>query len=217
MFVYDYMRRSRIGQPEVILCEEKPISALKHIIKELHRSNEHSVLFTRLTEEQYSLLESLPKNFDYDALSRTAIMNGCLPAVKGSVAVVSAGTSDIMVSREAKRTLSFLGIEAVLYEDVGVAGLWRLEEKLESIQSNDIVIVIAGMDAAIISVLGGLVSIPVIAVPTSIGYGMAQNGESALRSILCSCAQGIVTVNIDNGFGAACAAARILSAMNPKI
>ena len=123
----------------------------------------------------------------------------------------AAGTSDASVASEAARTLTFSGVKCQTIVDVGVAGLWRLEARLDEIRQADIVIAVAGMDAALVSVLGGLVAAPVIAVPTSVGYGVAAGGSAALHSSLASCAQGVTVVNIDNGFGAACAAVRMLS------
>jgi NCAIR mutase (PurE)-related protein len=160
---------------------------------------------------------NLPKDVqngvDYHAHSRTA-WGEKLPVRKcGRVAVVSAGTSDGAVAWEAGRTLTYLGIDHTMFEDCGVAGLWRLTERISQINEHDAVIVTAGMDAALASVLGGLTPKPVLAVPTSVGYGVGKNGESALRSMLASCAPGISVFNIDNGYGAACAAARIVSAL----
>ena len=126
------------------------------------------------------------------------------------VAVVSAGTADGAVAWEAARTLTYLGIRNTVIEDCGVAGLWRLLERVEEINEHDVVIVVAGLDAALASVMGGLTAKPVLAVPTSVGYGMAGQGEAALRSMLVSCAPGVPVLNIDNGYGAACAAVRIL-------
>ena len=129
-----------------------------------------------------------------------------------AVAVVAAGTSDVPVAREALRTLHYQGRGATLIADVGVAGLWRLTQRVEEIRAHLVVIVAAGMDAALPSVVGGLVASPVIAVPTSVGYGVAEGGHTALNSVLASCAPGITVVNIDNGYGAACAALRLLHA-----
>jgi NCAIR mutase (PurE)-related protein len=130
---------------------------------------------------------------------------------------VAAGTSDQQVATEAARTLEFSGVETNTIVDVGVAGIWRLEARLDEIRAADIVIAVAGMDAAIVSVLGGLVGAPIIAVPTSVGYGVAAGGTTALNSALASCAQGVAVMNIDNGFGAACAAIRMLSLLGPKL
>ena len=215
---YDYERVQRTGMPEAIFCEGKNIVSLVDIAEELLGRPESPLLFTRLGTEQ---LEAFPariaQHIDYDMLSRTATMNGRMPKRSGSVAVVTAGTSDLSVAEEASRTLEFMGIESpVRITDVGVAGLWRLENRLNEIRACDIVIVVAGMDAALASVMGGLVEKPVIGVPTSVGYGVASDGHSALHSMLCSCAQGIVVTNIDNGFGAACAALRILNSSRDK-
>ena len=128
------------------------------------------------------------------------------------MAVVSAGTADGFVTWEAARTLAYLGIEHRVFEDCGVAGLWRLTERLEEINDCDAVIVVAGLDAALASVLGGLTPKPVFGVPTSVGYGVAESGRAALASMLTSCAPGVAILNIDNGYGAACAAARVINA-----
>ncbi|KAG1648109.1 Pyridinium-3,5-biscarboxylic acid mononucleotide synthase [Nymphon striatum] len=143
---------------------------------------------------------------DYDVESRTARLGGRLPKRPGSIAVIAAGTSDVPVAREAVRTLEFSGVEFAEFFDVGVAGLWRIEACIDEIRTHDAVIVAAGMDAALVSVLGGLLAAPIIAVPTSVGYGVATGGHTALNASLASCAQGVTVVNIDNGFGAACAA-----------
>ena len=132
------------------------------------------------------------------------------PAGTARVAVVTAGTSDAGPAREAVRTLAFNGHATTLIMDIGVAGLWRLTERVDEIAAHPVVIAVAGMDAALPSVLGGLVGSLVIAVPTSTGYGAARGGETALASCLTSCAPGIVVCNIDNGYGAACAAMRML-------
>jgi NCAIR mutase (PurE)-related protein len=169
-------------------------------------------LFTRMSSDQLVVVERAANaEVDFDAESGTGFLHGTLPPRTGSVAVVTAGTSDLRVAREASRTLEFLGITCGCVADVGVAGLWRLQARIGEIRTADVVIVVAGMDAALASVVGGLVDAPVIGVPTSTGYGAARGGETALHSMLCSCAQGVVVVNIDNGFGAGCAAARILA------
>jgi len=151
---------------------------------------------------------------EFDPLSRTAILGQPHRArLTAPVAIVMAGTSDLPVGREAARTLAFAGQPYREYSDVGVAGLWRLLERIEDIRSSPVVIVAAGMDAALVSVVGGLVSSAVIALPTSVGYGVAKGGATALHAALASCAPGISVVNIDNGYGAACAALRISRAM----
>lgn len=168
------------------------------------------MLFTRLEQEMYDLLEArLPGFLDYDPVARTAF---CQLSVQESVsdefAVVTGGSSDVPVAREALRTLQFYGHNALEINDVGVAGLWRLNERLPELENKKVVICIAGMDAALPTVLGGLIPGLIIAVPSSVGYGAARGGETALNSLLCSCAPGLVVVNIDNGYGAACAAIR---------
>jgi NCAIR mutase (PurE)-related protein len=166
-----------------------------------------------MTSDQRVVVEhAAGVELDFDAESGTGFLHGTLQTRPGSVSVVTAGTSDLQVANEAARTLEFLGIANACIADVGVAGLWRLQARIQEIRAADVVIAVAGMDAALTSVLGGLVAAPIIGVPTSTGYGAARNGETALNSMLCSCAQGVLVVNIDNGFGAACAAARILTA-----
>ena len=210
---YDYARLARVGMPEAVLCLGKTTSQLRAIVSELIDRPDNPVLFTRMTESHYQAAREIAgESLDYDAESATAVLHGYLPARDGTVAVVTAGTSDIPVAAEACRTLEFLGVKATCIVDVGVAGLWRLMERVDEFSACDVVIVVAGMDAALASVVGGLTSQPVIAVPTSTGYGAAANGDTALRAMLTSCAQGVTVTNIDNGFGAACAASRILTA-----
>ena len=170
------------------------------------------LLLTRIDAET---LENLPpklsRQIDYEPLSRTGFFGTVeAPTGKAEIVVITAGTSDVRVSREASRTLSYYGVPCLEIADVGVAGLWRLLERIEEIKRHRIVIVVAGFDAALPSVVGGLVPGLVIAVPTSTGYGAARGGETALFSSLVSCAPGVVVVNIDNGYGAACAALRAL-------
>lgn len=209
---YDDERLQRIGMPEAVLCDSKEPHHLIAIIKELAAAHLSPVLFTRLDADR---LRALPRDLaellDYDAESRTAVLHGPMPPRPGLVTLVSAGTSDLGVAREAERTLHFLGIATQSIADVGVAGLHRLLGRIEELRQADVIIAVAGMDAALASVVGGLVSQPVIGVPTSTGYGAAHQGVTALNAMLTSCAQGVVVTNIDNGFGAACAASRILA------
>lgn len=211
--IFDYLRHHRIGLPESVYCEGKHVDSISRLITELAEKAAHPVLFTRLVRTQLDLLDqSLVDLLDYHELSATAYLNGVFPEIeRGSVAIVAAGTSDLSVALEAGRTLSYLGIANAVYADVGVAGLWRLQERITDINSHDVVIVVAGMDAALASVMGGLTSRPLIAVPTSVGYGVAEGGATALNSMLASCAAGLLVTNIDNGYGAACAAFRIIS------
>ncbi|MDR1314777.1 MAG: nickel pincer cofactor biosynthesis protein LarB [Deltaproteobacteria bacterium] len=214
--LFDHDRPGRIGLPEAVLSEGKTPEALAGLLAAFRKGCGRPVLFTRLSPDVFGSLDAdLRASYDYDPVSRTAFGER-LPARDPSLdaAVVSAGTSDAPVSRECARTLSYLGFKAVLYEDSGVAGLWRLSGRLEAINSHKVVVAVAGLDAALASVLGGLTPRPVVAVPTSTGYGLARGGESALASMLLSCSPGITVVNIDNGYGAACAAARILNLLD---
>jgi NCAIR mutase (PurE)-related protein len=207
--VFDYARSERIGMPEAVFCEGKDEAALSALVVELAARPDHPTLFTRMSADQHdSLPAGLP--LDYDRRSRTAFLNGRLPARDGRVTVLTAGTADLPVAAEAARTLEFMGVAPRTIADVGVAGIWRLLDRVPDLQECDLLIVVAGMDAAIVSVVGGLVRVPIIAVPTSVGYGVAAGGQSALHSMLSSCAQGVVVTNFDNGFGAACAALRMI-------
>jgi len=200
--------------PEAIFSECKPLPALKELMARFTKGSGEPVLFTRLPKASFHAMpEEIRNGYDYDELSRTA-WGDSMPTRKGSVAIVSAGTGDGYVAWEAARTLMFSGIHCDVYEDCGVAGLWRLGKKLEEISQTEVVIVTAGLDAALASVLGGLLPQPIIAVPTSVGYGIARSGKCALSSMLVSCAPGISVMNIDNGYGAACAALRILNTLH---
>ncbi len=214
MHVPDHDRTSRIGMPEAVLCSPKSDGQLAAILVD-HVERGAPTLFTRLAVDRLDAVlagASVDASaIDHDAISSTAIVGGTLTARPGRVAIVAAGTSDQAVAAEAARTLTFSGIDATQYVDVGVAGLWRLEARIDEIRHADVVIVVAGMDAALVSVLGGLVANPIIAVPTSVGYGVAAGGSTALHSALATCAQGVAVMNVDNGFGAACAAIRILN------
>lgn len=196
--------------PEAVLCGPKSARQVRSIVEELAGSTHEPLLLTRLADDQLAALPAdLVARLDDDRVSQTAFLNGVCPRRRGSVAVVAAGTSDASVAAEAARTLTFSGVASELIIDVGVAGLWRLEARLDDIRRADVVIVVAGMDAALVSVVGGLVGAPIVAVPTSVGYGVATGGGTALNSALASCAQGVTVVNIDSGFGAACAAVRM--------
>jgi pyridinium-3,5-biscarboxylic acid mononucleotide synthase len=212
ILVYDSDRVARIGMPEAVFCLNKPSDDVVRIVESLDAPGVGPVLFTRMCEQQYeAATERTHATLDYDPLSQTAFLNGCLPERDARVGIVAAGTSDRSVAVEAQRTLQFLGISTRLHIDVGVAGLWRLLDRVDDLRSEQVLIVVAGMDAALASVVGGLVGCPIIAVPTSTGYGAAHDGQTALNAMLASCAQGVVVTNIDNGFGAACGAARILA------
>lgn len=205
----DIERRERLGFDEAILCAGK---STEHLTAILEQAGNDSLLLTRLDAAALKALPpALGKKIDYEPLSRTGFFGSVAePAGTVETAIVTAGTSDVRVSREAARTLAYYGTPCLEISDVGVAGLWRLMERIEEIKRHRIVIAVAGLDAALPSVIGGLVPGLVIAVPTSTGYGAARGGETALFASLVSCAPGVVVVNIDNGYGAACAALRVL-------
>ena len=210
----DFQRGERIGFDEAILCQGKTLEHLTEILATA-RARKAGFLLTRLSEEQLAALSASDRaELDYEPVSRTAYFGTPKPeAGSPRIAVLAAGTSDAHVTREIQRTLTWSGVPSTLFADVGVAGLWRLINRLEAIREHSIAIVVAGMDAALPTVLGGLFGGVVIGVPTSTGYGVAQGGHTALNSILASCAPGVVTLNIDNGYGAACAAMRVLHSM----
>jgi NCAIR mutase (PurE)-related protein len=211
VLVYDRGRAARIGLPEAVFCLDKHVDDVVEIAARLTNSIVGPVLFTRMSERQHSaVVDRTNAPLDYDEMSGTAFLNGTMPKRTGRVGIVTAGTSDRSVALEARRTLEFLGIDTTLYVDIGVAGLYRLLNRVDELRRETVLIAVAGMDAALASVVGGLVACPVIGVPTSTGYGASRGGETALNAMLASCAQGVVVTNIDNGFGAACAAARIL-------
>lgn len=210
-FRLDWERASRTGTSEAVLCDPKSAAQVDAIVAHAMELGK-ALLLTRLEPRKFDGLSTpVREALDYDAVTRTAIL-GPLPAARGigRVAIVCAGTSDIPVACEAARTLAFEAETATLVADVGVAGLWRLTERLDEIRQHRVVIAVAGMEGALFSVLTGLVSCAVVAVPTSIGYGVTEGGRTALYSALASCASGLSVVNIDNGFGAAHVALRIL-------
>ncbi len=211
--LFDHSRTARIGLPEAVFCQGKDTEILRELVREFH-FNKNPILFTRLKQEVYQCFsEEEQKALNYHALSATAYTRALPQRTKGKVAIVSAGTADASVALEAARTLEYLGIEHSLFLDNGVAGLWRLTSHLDAINAHDVIIVVAGLDAALASVLGGLTSKPIYAVPTSVGYGIAEKGNVALGSMLASCAPGVPVMNIDNGYGAACAAVRVLNTL----
>lgn len=209
----DTNRRERIGFDEAILCARKSDQQLAVIMDKLV-ADESAALMTRLeTEVVGRFTDDHNDRLDYDPISKTGFFNWSAPESAGyaTVAVVSAGSSDMPQAAEVIRTLTYLGVQSDQYIDIGVAGLWRLLEQVETLQKYPAVVAIAGMDGALPSVLGGLIPGSVICLPTSTGYGAARGGETALNAALASCAQGLSVVNIDNGYGAACAAFRIVN------
>ena len=207
----DFARDARTGLDEAVLCASKSVGHLVTILDQV-KERGRRILLTRLLAEQYEQLPEAHRTaIDYEPLSRTGYFGGTHELkTEIQVAVVCAGTSDVSVAREAARTLRYYGEGAAEISDVGVAGLWRLLERIEEIRKHRVVIAVAGMDAALPTVIGGLVSGVVIGVPTSVGYGVATGGQTALNAMLASCSSGLVVTNVDNGFGAACAALRIL-------
>ncbi|MFB6319538.1 nickel pincer cofactor biosynthesis protein LarB [Saccharicrinis sp. FJH54] len=205
----DTDRLKRTGIPEVIYAEGKTVDQVVKIAERLHQKG-IDILATKATEEMYELVRSVIPHASYNKLAKTiTYKHKDEPLNEGYIAIVAAGTSDMPVAEEAAETARFLNNRVETVYDVGVAGIHRLFNKLKIIQDARVVIVVAGMEGALASVVGGLVSKPVIGVPTSVGYGASFNGISALLTMLNSCASGISVVNIDNGFGAACQASLI--------
>ena len=221
----DTGRGERVGLDEAIFCAGKTAGQIEFILREA-RGRGAGLLLTRLDEERLNALSADTRAaLDYDPLSRTAFFgaartNAGTGTSTGTreprVAILSAGTSDVAAAREAQRTLAWYGEAAAEFYDVGVAGLWRLTDRLDELRRFPVLIVAAGMDAALLSVVGGLVRGCVIGLPTSVGYGVASGGHTALNAMLASCAPGVAVVNIDNGYGAACIALRMLRAFAPQ-
>lgn len=208
-FTLDFARPERIGLEETVYAAGKSAEQIDAILAAAEARGA-GLFLTRLDPDKRARLTHV---LDYCPVSRTAVLGRPRPvAGPARVAIVAAGTSDVPVAREAERTLAYAGLASTLVADVGVAGLWRLQRRLDEIRAHPVVICAAGMDAALPSVLGGLVPGALIAVPTSVGYGVAAGGRAALDAVLASCAPGITVCNIDNGYGAACAAMRILHA-----
>lgn len=206
----DLDREERCGFPEFIYGEGKTTEQLLGI---MHRLNElgKPVLATRVRADSVTAILAAFPEAEHDALAATVRIIRPMPKKQGRVCVICAGTSDLSVAREALVTVQVCGYECDLIPDCGVAGLHRLVSKLERLRTADVVIAAAGMEGALPSVTAGLLSCPVIALPTRVGYGASLGGITALLAMLSSCASGVTVVNIDNGFGAACAAVRILS------
>ena len=204
-------REQRIGMDEAIFAAGKSAVQLHAIVADALATGARR-LFTRLSSAQYDQLsEAHRAALDFDPISRTAMLGERRKiGDTAQIAVVTGGSSDLPVSREAIRTLAYYGEPSVHLPDMGVAGLWRLLDHVEALQRMRVVIVAAGMEGALPSVVGGLVRGAVIALPTSVGYGVAEGGRAALNSALASCVPGLMTVNIDNGYGAACAALRVM-------
>jgi len=198
----DSTREQRVGYPEVIYCEGKSLGQIRGIVSSMLKG-ESNILATRADEGTYHSIKDICNEAVYNETARTVTINRKkIECPKTYISVVTAGTADLPVAEEAIETAKILGNEVRLFADVGVAGLHRLMNNLADIKKAKVIIVVAGMDGALPSVLGGLVGKPVIAVPTSVGYGASFKGLSALLSMLNSCAGGVCVMNIDNGFGA---------------
>ncbi len=204
----DLHRKLRSGFPETVYCQGKPDQYLADIFDTLYREN-GEVMGTRATEQQYLLVKERIPGIIYDPVSRILKAEPEGKERKGCVAVCTGGTADIPVAEEAAQTAEFFGCYVDRIYDVGVAGIHRILSKREQITRANCVITIAGMEGALGTVVAGLVENPVIAVPTSVGYGASFHGLSALLTMINSCANGISTVNIDNGYGAGYLAAQI--------
>ncbi|MBM4157041.1 MAG: nickel pincer cofactor biosynthesis protein LarB [Lentisphaerae bacterium] len=205
----DLDRHRRCGVPEVIFCPGKSVEQIIAILRRMTDAG-HNVLASRISPEQArTVREALPAAVHHEAARCLTLDVAPLPEPKGLVAVVTAGTSDIPVAEEAALTASRMGARVERIFDVGVAGLHRLMKHLDVLRTSRAIVVVAGMEGALPSVVGGLVDRPLIAVPTSVGYGVNLGGLTTLMAMLNSCVPGISVVNIDNGFGAGVAAAMI--------
>ena len=209
---FDFERRNRIGLFEAIWGKNKNINQLTRIIKEV-REKKEVVFITRINKEKASYLLKIYKEAKYVEEANCFILGENINKMtfKKKVAIISGGSSDLSVTLEAKLALEMYGVCCKTFIDVGVAGLHRLMSQIENINKYDILIVCAGMEGALATVIGGLMGQPIIAVPVSVGYGVSEDGKTALNSMLASCSPGISVMNIDNGYGAAMAALRIIN------
>lgn len=204
----DTQREMRSGYPEVVYCSGKADEHLLRIFETLYREN-GEVLGTRASKEQYELVRQSIPEISYDEISHILKIERPGKQRKGLIAVCTAGTADIPVAEEAAQTAEYFGNQVERIYDVGVSGIHRLLSKMDTIRLANCVVAVAGMEGALASVIGGLVERPVIAVPTSVGYGANMGGISALLTMINSCANGIAVVNIDNGYGAGYMASQI--------
>ena len=208
---FDFQRRERIGLIEAIWGADKSIDQLKRVSKEVLEKKE-VVFITRIDKEKAKHLLDMYEDAIFNEEANCLRIGENLKKIstEKKVAIISGGSSDLAVTLEAKFSLEIYGVSCQSFIDVGVAGLHRLFSEIEEINKYDVLIVCAGMEGALATVIGGLLPQPIIAVPVSIGYGVSKNGETALNSMLSSCAPGISVMNIDNGYGAAMAALRII-------
>lgn len=205
----DHHREMCTGYPEIIYCEGKSVEQVREIFSVMSE-NENNVFGTRANQEMYEAVKNISKDVVYFPVARIISLQKKKPPVtENRIAIITAGTSDMPVAEEAAITAELLGNKVLRIYDAGVAGIHRLVDKMPEIRNCRVIIVIAGMEGALASVVGGLVDKPVIAVPTSVGYGANFGGISALLAMLTSCSTGVTVVNIDNGFGAGFAASMI--------
>jgi len=205
----DVHRELRQGAPEAVLAEGKAPEQVARIVEAMVEAGAGSVLVTRASDEVRAAVREVAPDVEEDAGARAVWVARGVPEKRGLVVIVSAGTSDGPVVHEARIRAELLGTTVLTHEDVGVAGVHRLAEALPDIERADCVIVVAGMDGALASLVGGLAAAPVIGIPTSVGYGSAHGGQTALNAMLASCAAGLAVVGIDDGLGAGTIAARI--------
>jgi hypothetical protein len=208
----DTHRELRQGAPEAVLAEGKTPEQVARIVQSLLEAGASHVLVTRADEHVRAAVRNAAPAADEDARARAIWISRAIRDPAGRTVLVSAGTSDGPVLHEARVTAELLGTKVAVHEDIGVAGLHRVLAVLPDLRQADCVIVVAGMDAALASVVAGLISAPVIGVPTSVGYGSADHGRTALNAMLSSCAPGLAVVGIDDGFGAGTIAARVARA-----
>lgn len=196
----DHNRKERTGESEVVFCQSKPDEFLAKIYQSIYKAD-GEVLGTRASKEQYELLKSSIPTIQYDNISKILKIEKAKERI-GKIAICTGGTADVPVAEEAAQTAEFFGSKVERIYDVGVAGIHRLLSQKDKLEDANCIIAVAGMEGALASVIGGLAKVPVIAVPTSVGYGANLGGIAALLSMLNSCSNGIATVNIDNGYGA---------------
>lgn len=203
---FDFSRRTRLGFPEIVYGEAKSVDQLRRIVAQCREQN-HPVLISRCQPEKALALEG----GRYEEVARTWVWNPLPePSTGGKVAILSGGTADAPVVAECANTLEFLGVHCQSFQDVGVAAIQRFLNHLHELADFHVLIVVAGFEGALASVVAGQCAQPVIGVPTSVGYGVATGGAAALHAMLASCANGLMVMNVDNGVGAALAAKRIL-------
>ena len=210
-FIIDEEREERVGFPEIVYGRSKPLEIVRNILNHYKEKGENT-LITKLQKAKADvLIEEFPDSF-YDTISEVFILkNISIPSENAEVGILSGGTSDAFIVNEVFYTLSFLGYPSTRIMDIGVSGIHRLLNRVDNIKKFNVLVVVAGFEGALPTVVGGLLPQPVIAVPTSVGYGVSAEGQAALSTMLSSCANGITVVNIDNGYGAAIAAIRILN------